>query len=214
MNIAISGKMGTGKTTASDYIVHEYGFKRVALADPLKELENIHAHISNDAWFAHVMPIAIRLAANSNRPDSIMDLAYAIVECFSRHEQMPGKKNRGLLQELATDVIRSQFGNDIWVTYLVNTHLGEDRIVVDDLRFKNELKVFHDAGFITIRLEVPEDCRIQRLKELYGEVDEAKLNHISEWDLDDMLDSFDHIILNDAGIPATQKIIDKIIGKR
>lgn len=36
MNIGIIGKYGSGKTTASNYIIQEYGYKRFSLADPLR----------------------------------------------------------------------------------------------------------------------------------------------------------------------------------
>ena len=35
-NIAITGKMGAGKTTVADYLVGRYGYRKLSLADPLK----------------------------------------------------------------------------------------------------------------------------------------------------------------------------------
>lgn len=38
MIIAISGKLKSGKDTIADYLVQEYGFKRIAFADKLKDI--------------------------------------------------------------------------------------------------------------------------------------------------------------------------------
>jgi cytidylate kinase len=38
MNLGIIGKLGSGKTSAANYLINEYGFKRYSLADPIKEI--------------------------------------------------------------------------------------------------------------------------------------------------------------------------------
>lgn len=41
MNIGLIGKLGSGKTTAANYLASEYGYKRRSLADPMREIVKI-----------------------------------------------------------------------------------------------------------------------------------------------------------------------------
>jgi dephospho-CoA kinase len=47
MNIGIIGKFGSGKTTASNYIIEEYGYKRFSLAEPIKWIMKEFLYIEN-----------------------------------------------------------------------------------------------------------------------------------------------------------------------
>ena len=38
MLVGICGKAGAGKDTVGDYLIDKYGFKKIALADPIKRL--------------------------------------------------------------------------------------------------------------------------------------------------------------------------------
>jgi dephospho-CoA kinase len=38
LRLALGGRMQVGKTTAADYVVERYGFRKYALADPIKQL--------------------------------------------------------------------------------------------------------------------------------------------------------------------------------
>ena len=38
MLVGITGKAGSGKDTVGDYLVKSHGFKKIALADPIKRL--------------------------------------------------------------------------------------------------------------------------------------------------------------------------------
>jgi dephospho-CoA kinase len=38
MNIGLIGKFGSGKTTAAEYLVKEYGYNRMSLADPMRKI--------------------------------------------------------------------------------------------------------------------------------------------------------------------------------
>jgi hypothetical protein len=85
-------------------------------------------------------------------------------------------KDRAMLQFVGTDLFRT-VDDEIWVKHLMNAVQGDD-IVVDDLRFDNELAACKSNNFITIMVECEEGVRQDREKRLYGKVEGN--DHISE----------------------------------
>ena len=100
-------------------------------------------------------------------------------------------KNRNLLVNIGMKM--RDINEDIWVDYLHNT-MQEDSLrcqqfkmrhipIIDDLRFINEYDYLKKNDFITIKINVPEKTRINRLKYLYPNNWENHLsysNHLSE----------------------------------
>ena len=55
--------------------------------------------------------------------------------------------------------------SDVWVRYLLNRIPKTPRnIVVDDIRYVNELQMLRESGFIIIRVTRPEDGRKRHIK--------------------------------------------------
>lgn len=97
-------------------------------------------------------------------------------------------KDRNLLQTLGDKM--KEIDPDVWVKYLLREMNVEfnDNIIIDDLRFKNELKYLKENKFIIIRLNVDRKTQEQRLKSKYPNSYKKhieRLNHISENDLSD-----------------------------
>ena len=93
-------------------------------------------------------------------------------------------KDRLLLQSLADKM--KEIDNDVWVKYITNKIGHDDNIIIDDLRFYNELKYLRNNGFTIIRLLISEDKRIERLKTKYRDNYEKHLAgfyHNSEKDI-------------------------------
>ena len=61
---------------------------------------------------------------------------------------------------------------------------GEDSLVVDDLRFPDELKMLLDAGFAVVRIDAPLEVRLARLRANGRLEGEQQLEHASEVALD------------------------------
>ena len=92
------------------------------------------------------------------------------------------QKNRRLLQDIGTAYRRRD--RDIWVNVLLSRiDEGKEVVIVDDVRYENELIALKSKGFKIIWLETSQKERIRRLKEKYGvECDEhiIGLRHSSE----------------------------------
>ena len=89
-------------------------------------------------------------------------------------------KDRKLLQNFAQKM--REIDNDVWVKYTMNKINLENKpnIIVDDLRFPNELKYLHEAGFIIIRLIVDKGLQIDRIKKTYPETYSEHIKRIDD----------------------------------
>jgi hypothetical protein len=134
MLIGLTGYAQHGKDTAAQVLVEEYGYARVAFADPLKDLA-----------------VAVNpLVSLSAHDPSVMARLRDLVVPSGLHTGASwetAKKNpevRRLLQELGTGA-RAILGDDIWVRTAERRILeaAPRPVVVSDVRFPNE------ADFIT-----------------------------------------------------------------
>ena len=101
-------------------------------------------------------------------------------------------KDRLLLQTLADKM--KDIDKDVWVKYTINSMLEKNNIVVDDLRFHNELNYLRNNGFITIKLLISEETQGERLLNKYGEQHYKHLlgkNHNSECFIDELKCDFE-----------------------
>lgn len=89
--------------------------------------------------------------------DKIKDIANDLFKCQY--------KNRELLQNIADKM--KEIDNDIWVKYILSKIEKKDNIIIDDLRFKNELNYLKKYNFIIIGLEVDDTTQTNRLKDIY-----------------------------------------------
>jgi hypothetical protein len=114
--IGFTGLAGSGKSTAANYLVRKHGFVRVRFADTLKEMMRVFG------------------------------LGQAEIEGGLKERPCPllmGKTPRWAMQSLGTEWGRDCIHPDIWVSAWerkacdVLDHGG--RVVVDDVRFDNEV---------------------------------------------------------------------------
>lgn len=108
----------------------------------------------------------------------------------------PPVKDGTLLQVLGTDWGRTVYGSNVWVDALKNriTKESAEIIIIDDLRFPEELLAFKQSNAISIRLEAPEALRKVRAEGWRDATD-----HPSETALDSHISSFD-LLINSADI--------------
>lgn len=125
--IGFTGKIGTGKTTAARYLVDKFGFIALSFGSALKTM-------------------ALR--------SGLVDVA----DIYSTPKTDWGRK---FLQQLATDVIRDQVDAGFWVRKVraVALHILAQNyswgVVVEDIRFPNELEMVQHMGGSIIRMERP-----------------------------------------------------------
>jgi hypothetical protein len=125
MLIGVGYKARVGKDVTGDYLVRQYGYQKIAFADPLKSAAHCIFGFS----------------------DAQLNGAYKeVVDPFW------GISPREVLQKLGTDGCRSLFGDDIWVKALVRRLDPNVNTVVVDIRFPNEGKAIKQNGGILINV--------------------------------------------------------------
>ena len=115
-------------------------------------------------------------------------------------------KDRKLLQNFAQKM--REIDKDVWVKYTINKINTEnhENIIVDDLRFPNELETLTNAGFIIIRLIVDKGLQIQRIMKTYPNSYQEHINR-----LDDVSESFVENLIIDNTILIDSSNEDKLI---
>ena len=147
MIVCVAGTKGSGKDTVCDHLVSNWGFKKYAFADALKQvaLPLIHA-----MWpsLAHV---------------TLEDL-YDRAKKEEIHPEISfgGKpfSIRWFLQFLGTDIMRTHLSDEIWVDTVVK-RVSEDfaanplsRICISDCRFENEVQRFRCLSIPCVSLRL------------------------------------------------------------
>ena len=222
--IAISGKMGAGKTTLSNYLVDIYGYKRLFLAEPLKQLCADIAKLNKAAmgedlsWTEYVdlfPEILIDLSSLTNSTEELKlaeGVALSMIHNFGDVTSTATKSDRvrDMLQ-YAGNTFRDRVRSTIWTDALLSkmaTH-PDTLYVIDDLRYKNEFQILRDANCVMLRLTLDVAEQKKRLKKLYGKIDPSKLQHISEVDLDDA--TFDYYIDGGQSLDLMLKDMDDVL---
>lgn len=193
-DIALSGKMASGKTTIAEYLVTNYNYVRMLLAQPIKDVvDNLEGNSTPFLMHEYIMPHCELSEKERKLFYSAIDSTRSIL----KEEPKPRKR----YQYFGTEGGRS-IRNTIWIEILLNRRKEiENPVVVDDLRFSNEAEYLSANGFTIVKLFVPRDEQIERLTELYGKFDENVLTHASESEIDlieeDFLIDSNEVMLDD-----------------
>jgi len=129
--IALCGPQGAGKSQAARSLVETQGYVRIAFADPIYRML---------AALLDIHPDKIR-TLDKNTP---------MVE-------LEGKTLRDALQSLGTEWGRDKIGQEIWVRATLRKverlRLKGERVVIDDLRFRNEYDNLRRVGCCIVKIE-------------------------------------------------------------
>ena len=122
-------------------------------------------------------------------------------------------KDRKLLQSVGAKM--REIDKNVWAKKTINTirQNKHNYVIIDDLRFKNELQYLLDNDFFTIRLTISKEEQLRRLKLTYPNTwqqHQENLNDISEIDLNDVDDSFFGMTI-DVGKYTPEEIRDMIV---
>jgi len=115
MIIGLAGYARSGKDEVAKILVKNYGFRRIAFADPIRE------------FVLRVNPI--------------LENGYRIGEVVKQFDWEIAKKqdeSRRLLQEVGL-VARDMFGPNFWVDLAIKDIKFGENVVISDVRFKNEV---------------------------------------------------------------------------
>lgn len=131
--IAITGLKRSGKDTLADYIVEKYGFTKVKIADPLKDICKQLFGLTDSQVETDEKEVV----------DANWGVTPRQILQFVGTEMFQWK-----LQELMPDI-----GRAFWMRQLLQTHTN-DNIVISDMRFVHEYNILKAAqpDLIVVRL--------------------------------------------------------------
>lgn len=147
---------------------------------------------------------------NFNKISFADDVYYIARNMFGMTE-----KNRVLLTSIATKM--REIDNDVWAKSTILRVNKLENVIIDDLRFLNELQLLKKNKFFLIRINISKELQLQRLKKTYPNTYQQhleKINHQSEIALDNIpIKNFDlvfNINSKEDSINIPQKIIEKL----
>tara|TARA_R100000406_G_scaffold47862_1_gene32259 strand:- start:321 stop:857 length:537 start_codon:yes stop_codon:yes gene_type:complete len=133
----------------------------------------------------------------TNSNGTVLSLAGEVKHIARRLFGMEGK-DRSLLQQIGMKM--REIEPDVWIDYLLresnNSYLSV--LVVDDVRFINEVDKFRQDGFVMIKITIDEEHQLERIKSTYPDDWERhweKRHNPSESEIDEIPDWwFDFIV--------------------
>lgn len=198
MNIAIVGKMGSGKSSLANYLVDVHKYTRVANAGALKTLaEMAYGPIDKGKTYRITKPHFIPPGFGG---------ASLVGETEYRDTEVSGRE---ILQGIGQTL--KEFDRDIWLKAMERSmmeHTGP--FVCDDTRFKFEAEWLKARGWLVVSLYVPTEVRMERYKNLYGRYPtEEEMNHPSETEVYDI--DYDLLLTTTVPVPElVEQIFDHV----
>lgn len=204
MIVTVSGFIGSGKDTVSEYLQSIYGFQQISFAGALKDavsaifgwdremlegktVESRYWRETKDIWWSE------RLGMNITP--------------------------RWILQYWGTEVCRQGFHDDIWIASVENRIRNNARnVVISDARFPNELATIKKLGgksLMVVRGKNPDwyDLAIKANQgDSHARAEIATIVHSSEWSWVGY--DFDHIIDNNSDLASLYAQVDRLINDR
>ena len=127
----------------------------------------------------------------------IYELAYDIFKMET--------KDRQLLQQIGTKF--REIDDKVWINYIINKHI--DNVIIDDVRYQNEIKALRENGYFLIKLKISRELQISRLRDLYKDTFSQhykNIDHVSELFIDVAPDDIFDIVVDVDSEDAFDKI--------
>lgn len=138
--VGLSGRARSGKDTAAGVLVREFGYRRIAWADVLRECA------------LAVNPI---VGWDLGGPKRWADLFHGIGYEAAKDHPVYGPEFRRVLLTMGTEMGRNILGENTWVNATLDRMDPDLRYVVADTRFVNEAEAITTRGGAVIRIERP-----------------------------------------------------------
>lgn len=176
MIVGICGKKFSGKSMCAKHLVRTQGFECVGFAKPIK-----------DAMYALGLTWAQVQGDEKELPCALLG----------------GKTPRYAMQTLGTEWGRDTIHADLWIRSWMARAASFANVVVDDVRFTNEVEAIRSAGGILIEIVTPVNRRAE-----FGAVT-ANDDHPSER----VPDGIEYTIYNDSTLPDMYGSLADIIAR-
>lgn len=125
--VAFTGRAGSGKDTAANYLVSQFGFVKISFADPLRQVGKIVFGLTDAEMTDRVL---------KEQP----------------LDRYPCLTPRVILQRIGTEAFRNNFPG-VWVEAFKREAARYDRVVVADCRFEDEEQAVHELGGSVYRVK-------------------------------------------------------------
>jgi len=130
--IGFAGLISSGKNTAADVLVNEFGFVQDSFASTLKDACSVIF-----GWDRTMLEGATKEAREEREKIDVW---------WSNRLGLP-MSPRWALQNIGTDVFRNHFHADVWVSSLENKwQKSYNNVVISDVRFPNEVSTILKLG--------------------------------------------------------------------
>ena len=147
--IGIDGDKGAGKDTLAEVLVRQFGFTRLAFAQPLKDMLSeifLIAPITFEDRVLKEQAFTTPVMLTSYHINRILDYLQSrgiTVSSDSREAALTlvGAKlhsPREMMQIIGTELVRTHVGYETWVTLWSREQAKYEIVVAPDARFKNE----------------------------------------------------------------------------
>ena len=152
MIIGVVGFIGSGKGTVGDILEREYGYKKFAFADALKD-----AVAGIFLW-----PRGL-LEGDTNASRAFRER----VDPWWSHKFGYEVTPRLILQKFGTEACRHGIADNIWIAALEKRIHGYEDVVITDCRFPNEIDFIRSAGGKIIRVKRGDDPSSEELSKMH-----------------------------------------------
>jgi hypothetical protein len=154
MIIGISGYARSGKDTIAEYLCTQFGYRRVAFADAIRN----YLYDLNPTY---------------NREGNTIK---EVVEALGWDEAKSKPEIRKMLQDVGV-AARKNFGEDFWVNIALKDVAYTSNVVITDVRFPNEAKVIKDRDYSQLwKVERP------GVGPINAHISETALDNWDRWD--------------------------------
>lgn len=208
--IGVVGFLGSGKNTVGNFLIDQLGYNRDSFAGPLKDAVSVVF-----GWPRDLLEGETKESREwRDRPDEWWEqrLDWTNHKLNYMHRRFTP---RLALQLWGTDVLRTNFFDALWIASLEYRLKDNDRVVVTDCRFPNEIETIRKMGGKVIRVKrgpEPEwwDTAIAANSDTFLHAPECAKEldalgiHISEWAW--IGQQFDATITNDGTLEELEEL--------
>jgi hypothetical protein len=128
MIIGLSGYAQSGKDTVANILVEKYGYRRIAFADPIRDLLYEMDPLIPKGYGSSVINYRLQDMVDTYGWDKV---------------KVDFPEVRRLLQDVGLGA-RKLFGDTFWIYQALSDVAPQDKVVVSDVRFVNEAKWIQD----------------------------------------------------------------------
>jgi len=125
------------------------------------------------------------------------------------------KKDRILFQKIG-DGARTELFEDIWITTMLRQCEGEDFLIVDDVRYYNEVVKLKQKGWNIIKINISNELQEQRIQRTYPDDWETHLssrNHNSETEMESIPSHYYDLIIEAKDNNSNQELLKVFLEK-